>query len=164
MRRIRSKSAFVLVGLLMTIYILLFAKVFLRIFEYRPTVKKMFPFRDAWGDQLIRHPQFVLQAHRFMKVIGIVVHAVDRLRSGRGGSPALYELGRRHVFIEGFLPDYFDAFTRAVIYVWQQELREAFSSDVADAWRALFAYIIEQLKDGYEDDWRATILWQQPNH
>jgi len=77
--------------------------VFLRIFEYRPSVKRMFPFRDAWGDQLIRHAQFVEQAHRFMRVIGIVVGAVDRLRAGRGGSPALYELGRRHVNIEGFL-------------------------------------------------------------
>jgi len=68
----------------------------------------MFPFRDAWGDQLIRHAQFVLQANRFMRVIAIVVNAVDRLRSGHGGSPALYELGRRHVTIEGFLPDRVD--------------------------------------------------------
>jgi len=130
----------------------LFAKVFLRIFEYRPSVKRMFPFRDAWGDQLIRHSQFVLQANRFMRVIAFVVGAVDRLRGGRSGSPALYELGRRHVTIEGFLPDYFDVFTRAVIYVWQQELREQFSADVDDAWRTLFAYIIGQLKDGYEDE------------
>ena len=142
----------------------LFAKVFLRIFEYRPSVKRMFPFRDAWGDQLIRHPQFVQQANRFMRVIAIVVNAVERLRSGLGGSPALYELGRRHVTIEGFLPDYFDVFTRAVIYVWQQELREMFSSDVAEAWRLLFAYIIGQLRDGYEEEWRAAISRQQANH
>jgi len=133
------------------------AKVFLRIFEYRPSVKRMYPFRDAWGDQLIRHAQFVLQAHRFMRVIAAVVTSVDQLRAGRGASPALYELGRRHVNIEGFLPDYFDVFTRAVVYVWQQELRDAFAPDVADAWRALFAYIIGQLKDGYEDEWRAAI-------
>jgi len=124
----------------------------------------MFPFRDAWGDQLIRHPQFVQQANRFMRVISIVVNAVERLRSGPGGSPALYELGRRHVTIEGFLPDYFDVFTRAVIYVWQQELREMFSSDVADAWRLLFAYIIGQLRDGYEEEWRAAVSRQQANH
>ena len=124
----------------------------------------MFPFHDAWGDQLIRHPQFVQQANRFMRVIAIVVNAVDRLRNEQGGSPALYELGRRHVTIEGFLPDYFDVFTRAVIYVWQQELRELFSSDVAEAWRTLFAYIIGQLRDGYEDEWRAVTSRQQANH
>ena len=99
-----------------------------------------------------------------MRVISIVVNAVERLRSGPGGSPALYELGRRHVTIEGFLPDYFDVFTRAVIYVWQQELREMFSSDVADAWRLLFAYIIGQLRDGYEEEWRAAVSRQQANH
>jgi len=141
----------------------LFVKVFLRIFEYRPSVKRMFPFRDAWGDQLIRHSQFIQQANRFMRVITIVVGAVDYLRSGPGGSPALYELGRRHVTIEGFLPDYFDVFTRAVIYVWQQELRELFTSEVADAWRTLFVYIIDQLKEGYEDEWRNTIALQQTN-
>jgi len=123
----------------------------------------MFPFRDAWGDQLIRHHQFVQQANRFMRVIAIVVNTVDYLRCGRGGSPALYELGRRHVTIEGFLPDYFDVFTRAVVYVWQQELRELFTADVAEAWRMLFAYVIGQLRDGYEDEWRATISLQQSN-
>ena len=117
----------------------------------------MYPFHDAWGDQLIRHPQFILQANRFMQVIILVVNAVDHLRVGANGSPALYELGRRHVTIEGFLPDYFDVFTRAVIYVWQQELRESFTPDVAEAWRTLFAYIIGQLKDGYEDEWRAAM-------
>ena len=136
---------------------------FLRIFEYRPSVKRMFPFRDAWGDQLIRHTQFVQQAHRFMRVISVVVGAVDQVRAGPGGSPALYELGRRHVTIEGFLPDYFDVFTRAVVYVWQQELREAFTPDVADAWRTLFSYIIDQLKYGYEDEWRAAISLQPEN-
>ena len=143
---------------------MLFAKVFLRIFEYRPSVKRMFPFREAWGDQLIRHAQFIQQAHRFMHVISVVVNAVDQLRTGTGSSPALYELGRRHVNIEGFLPDYFDVFTRAVIYVWNQELRESFSPDVADAWRTLFAYIIGQLKEGYEAEWRATRPVQQANH
>jgi len=36
-------------------------------------------------------------------------------------------------------------FTRAVVYVWQQELRDAFTPEVSDAWRSLFAYIIGQL-------------------
>ena len=47
------------------------AKVFLRIFEYRPSVKRMYPFRDAWGDQLIRHASFVLQATGAIEDVGL---------------------------------------------------------------------------------------------
>jgi len=118
----------------------------------------MFPFRDAWGDQLIRHPLFIEQARRFMSVISAVVVQVDDLSSARSGSPALVDLGRRHVTIEGFLPDYFDVFTRAVTGVWQQELREACTPEVLEAWRALFIYIIQQIKVGYEDEMRARNL------
>lgn len=90
-----------------------------------------------------------------MSVITGVVKAVDELSSARMGCPALVELGRKHVTIEGFLPDYFDVFIRAITEVWRQELRDACTQEVADAWRELFEYIIEQLKVGYEDEYRS---------
>jgi len=59
-------------------------------------------------------PLFIEQARRFMSVISAVVVQVDDLSSARSGSPALVDLGKRHVTIEDFLPDYFDVITRAV--------------------------------------------------
>lgn len=93
-----------------------------------------------------------------MKVVAAVVCVVDSLSSSKYGSLALVELGRKHVTMEGFLPDYFDVFTRAVMAVWRQELRDACTPEVADAWHTLFVYIIEQLKVGYEDELRARHL------
>ena len=112
----------------------------------------MFPFRNAWGDQLIHHPQFLEQTRRFMRVIQSVVDSLDYMRSHC--APRLIELGRMHVVIEGFLPDYFDVFTRAIIGVWRQELKEAYTADVSDAWKALFDFIIDHLKDGYNEEFR----------
>ncbi len=39
-------------------------QIFLRIFDRRPAVKRLFPFRDVWGDALIRDPVFQAHAHR----------------------------------------------------------------------------------------------------
>jgi hemoglobin-like flavoprotein len=118
----------------------------------------MYSFREVWGDQLIKHPQFQLQANRFMSVVVGVVESMDSLSSAICGCPGLVELGRKHVTIKGFLPDYFDVFTRAVLSVWRQELRDSYTTAVGDAWAALFGYIINQLKNGYEDEMRVRQL------
>jgi len=116
----------------------------------------MFPFRDIWGDQLLRHPLFQEQARRFTKVIAAVVEVVDDLSSEN--SPALTELGRKHVTMEGFMGNYFHVFTQAVMSVWTQELGESCTPVVAEAWRTLFEYIIKQLEDGYNAEMRARGL------
>ena len=127
-------------------------QVFLRIFELRPSVKYLFPFREVYGDQLLRHPMFVEQARRFIMIIASVVEAVDDLSSGRFGSPALTQLGRKHVKMEGFIGNYFHVFTQAVMSVWLQELGPSCTPVTADAWRTLFEYIIRQLEDGYNHE------------
>ncbi len=38
--------------------------VFLRIFEQNPAVKQLFPFRNYWGDALIKDPVFQDHAYR----------------------------------------------------------------------------------------------------
>lgn len=112
----------------------------------------MFPFCDAWGDQLIKHPQFVEQARRFMQVINCVVNGLDFSKSR--SAERLVKLGRRHVTIEGFLPDYFDVFTRAIISVWKQELKDDYTEETAESWCLLFAFIIDNLKIGYEAEFK----------
>ena len=39
-------------------------RIFLRIFDQNPSVKRMFPFRDHWGDALIKDPMFQAHARR----------------------------------------------------------------------------------------------------
>lgn len=38
--------------------------VFLRVFDQKPSVKELFPFKDCWGDELLEHPMFKDHAHR----------------------------------------------------------------------------------------------------
>jgi hypothetical protein len=112
----------------------------------------MYPFRDAVGDHMVRHPAFQTQVRRFMRIIVAVVGEVDRLSSARLGSPALVELGRKHVTMEGFMSNYFTVFVQAATSVWLQELGDVCSPEAGNAWRTLFEYIIGQLLDGYEDE------------
>jgi len=117
----------------------------------------MFPFRDSWGDQLLRHPLFQEHARQFTKEIAAVVEVVDDLSSEN--SPALTELGRKHVTkIEGFMGNYLPVVTQAVMSVWTQELGESCTPVVANAWRTLFEYIIKHLEDGYNAEMRARGL------
>ena len=82
-------------------------------------------------------------------IIASVVEAVDSLSSAPYGSPALTELGRKHVTMDGFIGNYFQVFTQAVVVVWMKELGPACSPAMAEAWKTLFEYIIKNLEDGY---------------
>ena len=48
-------------------------RVFLHIFELKPETKNHFPFRDAWGDELLEHAQFRHHVTRFVRTIDDVV-------------------------------------------------------------------------------------------
>ena len=56
-------------------------RVFLHIFELKPEVKRHFPFRDAWGDDLLAHAQFRDHVTRFVRTINSVV---DNMNDGKG--------------------------------------------------------------------------------
>jgi hypothetical protein len=112
----------------------------------------MYPFRDVIGEQMSRHPAFQLQVRRFMRIIIEVVAVVDQLSSARLGSPALVELGRKHVTMEGFMSNYFTVFVQAATSVWLQELGDDCTTEMGNAWRTFFEYIIGQLLEGYQDE------------
>jgi len=48
-----------------------------------------------------------------------------------------------------YLQDYFDVFVRAIVTVWGQNLKKMDTDETAEAWRVVFAFIIDRLKDGY---------------
>lgn len=127
-------------------------QIFLRIFDLKPEVKDMFPFRDSWGDRLINHPQFQAHAQRFMQTIEAAVDDVNDLKTF---SNWVSELGRTHAHHRGFSVQYFDVFLLSMMYVWKQELKDSVSEDVYEAWDTLFAFIISKLKEGYMKEVRS---------
>lgn len=120
---------------------------FLRIFELRPSAKGMFPFKNASSDNLTKHPLFSAHGKRFIRVIACVVERLDSLEECH---TPLINLGVMHLKIKGFLPDYFDVFTRAIIDVWRAELREQYLEDMDGAWQKVLDFIVMRLKEGYE--------------
>ncbi len=125
-------------------------RVFLRIFEIRPQIKNLFDFRDEWGDALLKHPQFIAHAQRFMTVIGEVVSS---LSTNAGlptvATPRLHALGQSHTRHKGFTPDYFNVFYKSMCLIWSQELNERYRDATRHAWETLMEYVIEQMRDGY---------------
>ncbi|ESO05737.1 hypothetical protein HELRODRAFT_171404 [Helobdella robusta] len=129
-------------------------QVFLRIFELRPSTKNLFPFKTVWGDKLIKHPLFLTHSKRFVKVIGCVVDRLDYLQEEC--AQPLIELGKKHVSIEGFLPDYYDVYIRAIISIWKQELKDVYTNELSEAWHKVLVYIVSKLKEGYETEWKVA--------
>jgi hypothetical protein len=123
-------------------------KVFLKIFNLKPEIKGMFPFKDAWGDELIRHPKFVLHSERFMLIIDCCVQNLESIKTEY--SEMLTNLGRAHVGYKGFNSENFDVFMKAIWFVWYHQLKDKMDPDVEDAWKKLLQFIITQQRAGYE--------------
>lgn len=123
------------------------AKVFLRIFELKPDLKQLFPFRNDDGESLINDPNFTGHASRFMQAVGAAIDNIHNLHVFFG--PLLIGLGKQHIKFGGFKPEYWDVFTEAMLFVWENELGEEFDDKYRYAWTKVFEFIMEQLKDGY---------------
>ena len=131
------------------------SKVFLRIFEKNPYVKKIFPFRDCEGEDLLKNPSFKGHASRFMQAVGAVVDNINDPETAL--SPVLIGLGKNHTSFEGFKPEYFGAFTEAMQYVWRTELKVKYTPEVAETWDMVFIFIMQTLKEGYvREEGRST--------
>ena len=129
-------------------YVKLGSKVFFRIFDLNPCIKSLFPFKDIWGDSLLNHQLFKAHAGRFMNTLDQAIsnlHMVDTTVA-----PQLYNLGKTHAVHVGFKPEYFLLYRSSITYVFQQELGQAFTDEVAEAWAELLLFITTKLKEGYE--------------
>ena len=122
-------------------------QIFLCIFDQNHTVKNLFPFRDFWGDDLIRHPQFTAHTTRFMGVVQQAVGSMDNLEGGF--APVLISLGARHTKNVGFTADFFSLFKSSMMVVWARQLGNKMTPDVNRAWNILLDFIVSKLQQGY---------------
>ncbi len=53
--------------------------IYLRIFELIPVAKQFFPFRDAVGEDLVKHPYFKGHTKRFFNAICMAVFNLEAL-------------------------------------------------------------------------------------
>lgn len=124
------------------------SKIFLRIFEMNPAVKKLFPCGHLEGEALLKDPHFKGHASRFMQAVGAVIDNIDNYEEAL--APLLLGLGRQHIHFKGFQPDYWNSFESAILHVWREELASKFNTDAREAWHKVFQFILTKLNEGYQ--------------
>ena len=124
------------------------AKIFIRIFDSNPDIKQIFHCDDLEGDALLKNSQFKGHASRFVQAMGAAVDNIDDLHGGMG--PMLEGLGRQHLSFKGFKPEFWDTFTESILHVFKDKLHHRFTTDVASAWKLIFVFMIQKLKQGYQ--------------
>ena len=119
----------------------------LRMFEEEPLIKKTFDLAEYWGDDLLNNPVFQTQTDRFGKTIGYIVDNIENLCTD--GAKCSFGAGVYHAGRSGVSVHFFDALVKPLLLVWQSELKADFTPAVRDAWRTLFLYMVQKMKEGF---------------
>ena len=122
-------------------------RVFLQAFEMRPEMKRVFPFGNCWGDDLLKHPKFQAHAQSFMVIIENCVDNVDN--ESYDFTEGLFQLGQSHSDRIGFSQENVEVFLKSILAVWH-DLLKSYDSRIEGIWSKFLAHIITIMQNGYE--------------
>lgn len=123
-------------------------KVFLNLFAVNPATKRVFPFHDLDGDDLLMNIRFKGHSTRLMQTLQTVIDNIDALETT--AKPLLVEIGKQHYAFQGFHKVYWDACPEAILRTWRDMLQDKFTETKYKAWSDFVAFVIAQLKEGYD--------------
>src|SRR5438128_1668487 len=103
-----------------------------RLFEIDPSLRPMFR-----GDM-------EEQGRKLMQMIGVAVNALRRLDQVL---PAVEDLGRRHAAY-GVRDEHYETVAAALLWTLATGLGDAFTSEVSDAWVAMYGAVTSAMKRG----------------
>ena len=103
-----------------------------RLFELDPTLRGLF------------HVDMRLQGQKLMQTVGIAVRSLDNLAQL---VPALEALGRRHAQY-GVTPRHIEMGGEALLWTLERGLGDAFTTDVRDAWAAVYEVLAQTMLEG----------------
>ncbi|VDI66470.1 neuroglobin-like [Mytilus galloprovincialis] len=123
-------------------------KVFLRIFYEEPKIRNVFKrFGEMDEIELRRSPIFKEHAYRFMRVVDDLVDSMDQPKTHIQQN--LMMLGAKHATFEGFRIEYFEAYSKSLIDVWEYTIGEEFIPEVRESWTEFFDYLVKYMCQGY---------------
>ncbi|CAG2205455.1 neuroglobin-like [Mytilus edulis] len=123
-------------------------KVFLRIFYEEPKIRNVFKrFGEMDEIELRRSPIFKEHAYRFMRVVDDLVDSMDQPKTRIQQN--LMMLGAKHATFEGFRIEYFEAYSKSLIDVWEYTIGEEFIPEVRESWTEFFDYLVKYMCQGY---------------
>ena len=128
-------------------------EIFTLIFERKPSAKKLFPFRDLQGKDLLENPLFRAHAARFMSAISSIIENLDALDVAF--IPTLNRLGAVHGWIVGFEEEYLNVFIASIIHVIIKYIGEKNSEEVEETWTHLGQFLKDKLMEGYTQSAKA---------
>ena len=123
-------------------------KILLKLFALNPAIKAVFIHLDNKNVEVFRENMFTIHALKMMQVIENVVDNIDDFNYKL--DPLLHELGKHHFNFKGFRQTFWDSCPEAILFVWQRELQEKFSTDISKAWFKVLTRIVMKLKLGYQ--------------
>lgn len=107
-----------------------------RLFELDPSLRRM--FKSDMHEQ----------GRKLMQMIGVAVHALDRLDEV---VPAVQAMGQRHAGYGVKAEDYATV-GEALLWTLEQGLGEEFTADVQEAWTAVYTLLAETaIADAYPE-------------
>lgn len=102
-----------------------------RVFELDPSIKELFPDDPR------------LQGEIFMSMFGGAVEMLFHLDTLE---PSVRDLGRRHRAY-GSKPEHYDTFRVALLWTLERVLGEAFTTEVREAWEAVYDYLARIMQE-----------------
>ncbi|KAK3732557.1 hypothetical protein QZH41_017846 [Actinostola sp. cb2023] len=126
-------------------YTLTSLEIVCRLFAEHPESQELFPFRDVEGlDKLKEDDRFKFQAKRVMEMVGAAVDGLDDLPSL---SIVLKDLGARHV-AWNVKEHHYGPVGEALIFTLKTGLGDKFTTEVNEAWLAVYGLIADSMKAG----------------
>lgn len=104
-------------------------------------------FREMDEIELRRSPIFKEHAYRFMRVVDDLVDSMDQPKTHIQQN--LMMLGAKHATFEGFRIEYFEAYSKSLIDVWEYTIGEEFIPEVRESWTEFFDYLVKYMCQGY---------------
>nr|AUV50087.1 globin-like protein [Exaiptasia diaphana] len=116
-----------------------------RLFTEHPETQQLFTFRDVEGiDKLKEDDRFKFQAKRVMEMVGAAVDGLDDVPSLAG---VLKDLGARHVKWN-VKEEHYGPVGEALVFTLQTGLTEKFTTEVKEAWLAVYGIVADNMKAG----------------
>lgn len=97
---------------------------------------------------LMRSESFKEHAVKFMNVVDELVENMDQPKTQI--QQTLMMLGAKHATFEGFKVEYFQAYSKSLIDVWEYAIGEEFIPEVRECWTDFFDYLVKYMCQGYD--------------